>query len=63
MMDWTGDVCRAYGYPGGKAFVVIVDREGNIRYTVNGKASKELIEECYKIINLLKPVPQQSALP
>ena len=63
MMDWTGDVCRLYGYPGGKAFVVIVDRKGNIRHTVNGKASEALFEECRVIVDELKPFSLQASLP
>lgn len=50
MMDWTGDVSRKYGYPGGKAFVVIVDRAGVIRKRVKGKASKDVIKQCCAII-------------
>ena len=62
MMDWTGDICRVYGYPGGKAFVVIVDRQGNIRHRVNGRASQELLEECCAIIDGLDPVSRRPAL-
>ena len=51
IMDWTGDVSRRYGYPGGKAFVVIVDRDGVIRKREKGKASKDVIEKCCQIIN------------
>jgi hypothetical protein len=54
MMDWTGDVSRKYGYPGVKAFVVIVDREGVIQTRVKGKASTDLIEKCCNIINELR---------
>lgn len=53
MMDWSGDVCAAYGYPGGKAFVVITDSEGTIRHRVIGKASTDLVEECFEIIGRL----------
>ena len=54
MMDWTGNVSRKYGYPGGKAFVVIVDREGVIRKRVKGKASTDHIEKSCNIINKLR---------
>ena len=54
MMDWTGDVSKDYGYPGGKAFVVIVDRKGVIQERLMGRASVELIEKCCNIINALR---------
>ena len=63
MMDWTGDVSRKYGYPGGKAFVVIVDREGVIRKRLKGKASSVLIEECCNIINELGSFDSVTAKP
>ena len=56
MMDWTGDVCRAYEYTGRKANVVIISRQGTIQHRVKGKASQELIEECCQVIDGLKPV-------
>ncbi|MDY7038218.1 MAG: hypothetical protein SV375_18910 [Thermodesulfobacteriota bacterium] len=56
MMDWSGEVCRAYGYKGGKAYVVIVNRNGVIQHTFNGRASEDLIQECRRIIDHLKPV-------
>ena len=55
MMDWTGEVSRDYEYPGGNAFVVIVDKQGNIRHRVKGKASKVFIDECNAIIDDLNP--------
>lgn len=61
MMDWTGEVSRDYEYPGGKAFVVIVDKQGNIRHRVNGKASKVVIDECNAIIDDLNPNPRPLA--
>jgi hypothetical protein len=56
MMDWTGDVCRAYEYTGRKANVVIISRQGAIQHRVKGRASQELIEECCQVIDGLKPV-------
>ena len=61
MMDWTGEVSRDYEYPGGKALVVIVDRQGNIQHRVKGKASKVLIEACNDIIDDLNPDPRSFA--
>ena len=54
MMDWTGQVSRAYEYSGGKAYVVIICRQGIIRHRVKGKASEELIEKCAEVIQALK---------
>ncbi len=55
MMDWTGDVCRAYEYTGREAYVVIIGRQGTIQQRIKGKASRERIERCCQVIDELKP--------
>lgn len=63
MMDWTGDVCRAYEYTGGKANVIIISPQGTIRHQVKGKASQECIEMCCKVIDDLKSSTPTSVSP
>jgi hypothetical protein len=54
MMDWTGEVCMGYAYPGGNAYVVIVNPQGAILHQVQGKASQKLLEECWRVIDASK---------
>jgi len=63
MMDWTGDVCRAYEYAGGKANVVIISQQGAIQHRFEGKASQELIERCCQVIDALRPCTPASVSP
>ncbi|MDY6972421.1 MAG: redoxin domain-containing protein [Thermodesulfobacteriota bacterium] len=63
MMDWTGNVSRAYEYTGRKAYVVIISREGNIQYWVDGRASEKLLRKCCGAINNLKPGVLNSDFP
>ncbi len=39
MLDWSGDVCAEFGYHGGTANILIIDREGGIRARLSGRAS------------------------
>ncbi len=53
LLDWSGDVSRAYEYKGGKANLVIIDREGKIRFRVEGPASEQELARVYAQIDKL----------
>lgn len=53
MMDWTGEVCEAFGYRAGEADIFIVSSDGQVLHRVSGKATEDKLLACYAIIDAL----------
>lgn len=53
LLDWKGDVSRSYEYQGGKANVVVIDRNGQIVLRVYGAANQQELNRVYTQIDKL----------
>lgn len=53
MLDWHGTISNKYDYRGQRAALVVVDREGFIRYRAEGQSSPEILKICFDIIDRL----------
>ena len=68
LLDWTGEVARQYGYPGGQALVVVIDPRGMRLHQATGKATPALLQPLCAVIDELKaagpppPAPAHAAV-
>ena len=53
LLDWTGNVSRAYEYQSGKANLIVIDRNGQIVYCVFGAANESELHRIYAQIDKL----------
>jgi len=53
LLDWTGNVSRAYEYQSGKANLVVIDRNGQIVHCAFGAASEAELNRIYTQIEKL----------
>jgi len=53
LLDWTGEVARAYTYQSGKANLVLIDRQGVILLRLTGPVTREGLQELYAQIDRL----------
>ncbi len=53
LLDWKGDVSRAYNYQGGKANLVVIDRNGRIVMRAYGAASSQELDRVFAQIDKL----------
>ncbi|NDD64060.1 MAG: hypothetical protein EBZ36_08800 [Acidobacteria bacterium] len=53
LLDWTGEVARAYAYHSGKANLVLIDQQGVILLRLTGPVSREGLQELYARIDRL----------
>ena len=53
LMDWKGEVFKAYGPTKGVSNVILIDKNGMIRYRTSGPASPEAVQELFKQIDAL----------
>ncbi len=53
LLDWKGDVAKAFRYEGKKANVVLVNRQGQIIYRTNGAATEAELQKLYQEIDKL----------
>ena len=61
LLDWKGEVFKAYGLTKGVSNVILIDKEGTVRHRTSGQASSEAVQELFKKIdNLLASFPQRS---
>lgn len=51
LLDWTGNVSKAYSYQTGKATVVVVSKEGKVIARRAGAANQSALNQIYKEIN------------
>lgn len=51
LLDWTGQVCNQYVYEARVANVRVMGPDGVLIHQVNGKASEELLQQCFRIID------------
>lgn len=51
LLDWEGDVSRAYGYEEGVANLYVIDCDGNVVFRTSGPADKDRIEEVFMQID------------
>ncbi len=51
MLDWSGEVAKAYGSQKGKANLFVVDRAGNIVAEKRGIANPTALADLYREIN------------
>jgi peroxiredoxin len=54
LLDWKGEVFKAYGLTKGVSNVILIDKDGMIRYRTSGPASPEGVQELCKKIDALK---------
>lgn len=53
LLDWTGQVSKAYGYQNGKANLYVIDRNGRIVLTVTGAATPAELNKVFAQIDRL----------
>ena len=53
LLDWKGDVARAYGYQSKKANLVLIDRQGFIAYRTVGPASESALQNLFAQVDRL----------
>lgn len=53
LLDWKGDVSRAYAYQSGKANVLVIDREGQIVMRATGPAGRQQLERVFAQVDQL----------
>lgn len=50
ILDWEGAIFTAYGFAENVANIVLIDREGIVRYVYSGSADKDAIERLFREI-------------
>jgi len=53
LLDWKGEVFKAYGLTKGVSNVILIDKDGMIRHRTSGSASPEVVQELFKKIEVL----------
>jgi len=53
LLDWKGEVFKAYGLTKGVSNVILIDRDGAIRHRSSGSASPEGVQGLFKQIDAL----------
>jgi len=53
LMDWKGEVFKAYGLTKGTPNVILIDKDGMIRYRTSGPASPETVQDLFEKIDAL----------
>jgi predicted transcriptional regulator len=53
LLDWKGEVFKAYGLTKGVSNVILIDKDGTIRHLSSGSASPEAVLELFKKIDVL----------
>jgi hypothetical protein len=53
MLDWSGEVARAHGYPQQQAQLLVVSRRGRIALSKTGPATAPALAEVYAAIDRL----------
>jgi len=54
LLDWKGEVFKAFGFTKSVANIVLIDRDGVIRHRTSGSADPHAVEELFKKIDALK---------
>jgi peroxiredoxin len=53
LLDWKGEVFKAYGLTKGVSNVILIDKDGTIRHLSSGSASPEAVLDLFKKIDVL----------
>jgi len=53
LLDWDGDVSKAYGYQGGLAVLYVIDKQGRIVLSLTGVADNDRLDKVYRQIDKL----------
>lgn len=53
LLDWKGEVFKAYGMKKGVSNVILIDREGMIRHRTSGPAVPDAVQELFEMIDTL----------
>lgn len=53
LLDWTGEVARAYTYQSGQANLILIDQQGVILLRLTGPVTREGLQELYARIDRL----------
>lgn len=53
LLDWKGEVFKAYGLTKGVSNVILIDKDGMIRHRASGSASSEAVKELFKKVDIL----------
>ncbi len=53
LLDWKGDVSRAYGYQNGRANLILIDRQGQIVLRLQGAAEADSLGQLFTRIDRL----------
>lgn len=53
LLDWSGDVSKAYGYQGGSAVLYVIDKQGRIVLSLTGVADNARLDKVYRQIDKL----------
>ena len=53
LLDWKGEVFKAYGLTKSVSNVILIDKDGMIRHRTSGSASPEGVQELFKRIDAL----------
>jgi len=51
LLDWKGEVFKAYDVTKGVSNVILIDRQGMVRHQTSGSASPEAVQELFKNID------------
>ena len=55
LLDWKGEVFKAYSLTKGVSNIILIDKDGMIRHRASGPAAPEAVQELFKKIDLLFP--------
>jgi hypothetical protein len=53
MLDWSGEICKSFGYKAGMPDIFIITRGGQLRYRTSGTASTEKLNACFAVLDQL----------
>jgi predicted transcriptional regulator len=57
LLDWKGEVFKAYGLTKGVSNVILVGNDGMVRHRTSGQASPDAVQELFKKIEAVEPPP------
>ena len=53
LMDWKGEVFKAYGLTKGVSNVILIDKDGMIRHRLTGRATLDAGQELFRKVDVL----------
>lgn len=54
LLDWKGDVFKAYGLAEKVSNVILIDKYGVVRYVYSGAATEKAVERLFSVIDKLR---------